>query len=80
MQISFKNMLCSFIEMARRHRFSPVDLLHIFRTSFCKNTYGGLLQYMFGFELLFVYVNLKELKLLFSQISSTWWKYTQNSR
>ena len=36
-------MLCNFIEIALRHGCSPVNLLHIFRTSFPKNTSGGLL-------------------------------------
>ena len=29
--------------MALRHGCSPVNLLHVFRTPFYKNTYGGLL-------------------------------------
>ena len=37
------NLLCNFIEITLRHGCSPVNLLHIFRTTFCKNTYGGLL-------------------------------------
>ena len=36
-------LLCNFIEMALRHGCSPVNLLHIFRTPFPKNTSGGLL-------------------------------------
>ena len=36
-------MLCNFIEIALRHGCSSVNLLHIFRTSFPKNTSGGLL-------------------------------------
>ena len=35
-------LLCNFIKIALRHRCSPVKLLHIFRTPFPKNTYGGL--------------------------------------
>ena len=35
--------LCNFIEIKLRHGCSPVNLLHIFRTPFIKNTYGGLL-------------------------------------
>ena len=34
--------LCNFIEITLRHGCSPVNLWHIFRTPFCKNTYGGL--------------------------------------
>ena len=33
----------NFIEITLRRRYSPVKLLDIFRTSFYKNTYGGLL-------------------------------------
>ena len=36
----------NFIEIALRHGFSPVNLLHIFRTSFLQNTFGGLLRCM----------------------------------
>ena len=34
---------CNFIEIALQHGCSPVDLLHIFRTPFLKNTSGRLL-------------------------------------
>ena len=40
--ISIK-LLCNFIEIVLRHGYSPVTLLHIFKTRFCKNTFGGLL-------------------------------------
>ena len=40
--ISLK-VLCSFIEIVLRHGCSPVNLLHIFRTSFRRNTCGWLL-------------------------------------
>ena len=40
--ISIK-LLCNFIEIALRHGCSPVNLLHIFRTPFPKNTSGWLL-------------------------------------
>ena len=40
--ISIK-LLCNFIEIALRHRCSPVNLLHIFRTPFPRNAFGGLL-------------------------------------
>ena len=39
-------MLCNFIEIALRHGCSPVNLLHIFRTPFPKNTSGWLLRYL----------------------------------
>ena len=40
--ISIK-LLCNFIEIAIRHGCSPVNLLHIFRIPFSKNTSGKLL-------------------------------------
>ena len=40
--ISIK-FLCNFIEMALHHGCSPVNLLHIFSTSFRKNNSGRLL-------------------------------------
>ena len=36
-------LLCNVFEIALRHGCSPVNLLHIFRTPFYKNTCGGLL-------------------------------------
>ena len=45
-------LLCNFIQIALRHWCSPVNLLHIFRTSFNKNTYGGLLMYFWILALL----------------------------
>ena len=40
----FNKVALQFIETKLRHRRSPVNLLHIFRTPFYKNTTGGLLQ------------------------------------
>ena len=40
--ISIK-LLCNFIETALWHGCSPVNLMHIFRTSFLRNTSGWLL-------------------------------------
>ena len=37
------HMLCNFIEITLWHGCSPVNLLHIFRTIFSKNTSGWLL-------------------------------------
>ena len=34
---------CPLIEITLRSGYSPVNLLHIFRTHFYMNTYGGLL-------------------------------------
>ena len=39
-------MKINFIEITLLHGCSPVNLLHIFRTTFPKNTSGGLLLYM----------------------------------
>ena len=36
-------LLCDFIEITLRHGRSPVNLLHIFKTPFLKNTSGRLL-------------------------------------
>ena len=36
-------LLCNFIEITLRHGCSPVNLLHIFRTPFPRNTSGWLL-------------------------------------
>ena len=38
-------LLCNFIKIALRHGCSRVNLLHIFRTPFPKNTSGRLLVY-----------------------------------
>ena len=40
--ISIK-LLCNFIEITLRHGCSPVNLPHVFRTPFLKNTSGWLL-------------------------------------
>ena len=39
----FNKVLCNFFKITLRHGCSPVNLLHIFRTSFSKNTSGRLL-------------------------------------
>ena len=38
-----RSAICNFIEIALRHGCSPINLLHIFRTPFPKNTSGRLL-------------------------------------
>ena len=48
--ISIK-LLCNFIEITLRHRCSPVNLRHIFRTPFSMNTSGWLLLYMIYHQL-----------------------------
>ena len=57
----FNKLLCNFIEVALRHGCSPVNLLHIFRTTFPKNTSRRLLLKVYGNALHFQgnYRNLK---------------------
>ena len=38
-----RRLLCNFIEIALRHACSPVNLLHIFRTTFANSTTRRLL-------------------------------------
>ena len=47
-----KKLLCNFIEIALRHGCSPVNLLHIFRTPFPRNTSGRLLLIHFILHIL----------------------------
>ena len=47
--ISLK-LLCNFIEIILRHGCSPVNLLHIFRTPFLKNTSEWLLLKVNSFQ------------------------------
>ena len=42
-KIYSENIQSNFIELTLQHGRSPVNLLHIFRTPFPKNTSGGLL-------------------------------------
>ena len=39
----FHKLQSNFIEIALRHRYSPVNLLYVFKTPFLKNTSGWLL-------------------------------------
>ena len=41
----FKKVACNVIEIELRHGCSPVNLRHIFRTPFLKNTSGRLLLF-----------------------------------
>ena len=43
-KIDFNKVASNFIETALRHGCSPVNLLHIFRTAFIKNTSGVILK------------------------------------
>ena len=44
-----EKFLCNFIEITLWHGCSPVNLLHIFRTPFPRNTSGWLLLFLFVF-------------------------------
>ena len=48
----FNKVACIFIEITQQHGCTPVNLLHIFRTPFYKNTYGVLLRAFIKFSLL----------------------------
>ena len=50
-----ENMLCNFIKIALRHGCSPVNLLHIVRTPFLRNTSRCLLLEVLG-RLIFYYL------------------------
>ena len=53
----------SFIEIALRHVWSPVNLLHIFRTTFSKNISGWLpLPYLVGLYILIAVIRFYILK------------------
>ena len=47
----FNKVARNFIEIALRHGCSPVNLLHIFRPRFPKNTFGRLLLYIINFAM-----------------------------
>ena len=63
------NLQSNFIEIALRHGCSPVNLLHIFRTRFRKNTSGRpLLLLAVSFILVIIYgvgLNSSVMKLIF---------------
>ena len=42
-ELPCRSVLCNFIEIALRHGCSLINLLHVFRTPFPKNTSGELL-------------------------------------
>ena len=48
------NLQCNFIEITLRYGCSLVNLLHIFRTAFPKNTTGGLLLHALFFRRVFL--------------------------
>ena len=59
MQIVISIMLLwKFIEITLRHGCPPVNLLHIFRTPFTKNTSGRLLLNKFNNKLILMQSNM----------------------
>ena len=68
MVISVKllKLQCNFTEITLRHVCSPVNMLHIFRTPFPKNTTGGLLLIIIA--LLLVSAKLEEAVINFYEI------------
>ena len=54
--ISIK-LLCNFIEITHRHGCSPLNLLHIFRIPFFKNTSGWLL--LVNVEMKYLFLTLQ---------------------
>ena len=61
----------NFIEIGLRHGCSPVNLLHVFRIPFPKNTYEGLLLHLF-FQKYLVLPSMQDLsiKLMDSQLGT----------
>ena len=55
--------LCNFINITLRHGCSPVNLLHIFRTSFTKNTSEQLLLVLLILvsEFIIIFIGLQKL-------------------
>ena len=60
--ISIK-LLCNFIEITLRHGCSPVNLLHIFRAPFTKNTSERLLL-----NLILLYHVIRSMKVVFTHV------------
>ena len=51
-----EKLLCNFFEITLRQECSPVNLLHIFRTPFPRNTSGWLLLLFYLFMLILTYL------------------------
>ena len=54
------NLLCNFIEITLRHSCSPVNLLHIFKTPFPKNTYEELFLFDRKIALLYSFAIIQD--------------------
>ena len=70
-------LLCNFIEIALRHGCSPVNLLHIFRTPFLRNTSKGLLLDQPQRTLLYIKLQILRLQFfkVFSLFSPIFWNF-----
>ena len=66
-------LLCNFIEVTLRHGCSNVNLLHIFRISFIKNTSGWLLLSIRVFmSFIILKFNVSMYRTYCLQINQTW--------
>ena len=73
--ISIK-LLCNFVEITLRHGCSPVNLLHILRAPFIKNTSGWLLLDVFNTNI--AIVNKFYMKFWLGENNVTIWKSFHN--
>ena len=73
----FNKVVCNFIEIALWHGCSPVNLLHIFRTPFSKNTSGWLLLIDSSktFDIIDHLLLLKRLEMYFVNTTNLAWFY-----
>ena len=53
-----RKLLCKFIEITLPYRCSPINLLHIFKATFCKNTFEKLLLDLGGNYQIYLRVSL----------------------
>ena len=75
---------CDFNKVTLRHVCSPINLLRVFRTTFYKNTYGGLLLYCLPYiiltkqpgECLKKFLQLKRIVKLQAVWLQIYWKRT----
>ena len=73
-------LLCNLIEITCRHECSSINLLHIFRTPFHKNTYGGLLLCLTGGFLINLYFSEEMFSKVLAKNSSSCYLETQARR
>ena len=71
-----KKLHSNFIEIALWHGYSPVNLMHIFRTTFLKNSTGGV---FWIFSLLLAIVNLRQTSIrIWMSVKPTFWLCRMN--